>query len=99
MITGILKAVTQLSEEEMHGVALSPAEQEISGTKMMHFCVTITQAGSQPDQLRVLAPSSVDAVVMGLGIMFPDFDSTKPARSLSIKVEPLALTTLARRAA
>lgn len=88
-----------LSPEETHGVALSPAEQEIAGTKLMPFCVTVAQAGSEPDQLRVLAPSCVDAVTMALEIMFPDFDTMKPAGSLSIKAEPLKPAILVRRAA
>ena len=88
-----------LSRDERFGRPLSPAEQEIAGTKLMPFCVTVSQAGSEPDQLRVLAPTSADAVMMALEIMFSDFDAVKPAGSLSIKAEPLKPATVLRRAA
>ncbi|OIR02593.1 hypothetical protein GALL_153070 [mine drainage metagenome] len=78
---------TPLSDEERYGVPLSAPEQEIAGTKMMPFCVTVTQGTEAPEQLRVLAPSSVDAVTMALEIMFPDFCGPQPKAWLKVAVE------------
>lgn len=80
-------ASTPLSDEERFGCALSPDEKQIACTKMMPFNVTVTQGAEPPDQLRVLAPSSVDAVTMALDIMFPDFCGSQPKAWLKVAVE------------
>ncbi len=88
--------------EELVG-KLSPSElallDEIKTKPLIPFRVTVTVPSMPPEQIGLIAAHACDAVTKAMGIMFPDFDTEKPVGALSIKVEPLALTTLARRAA
>ncbi len=97
------------AERELYGVMttderlghLSPVEQamldEINTKKLIPFRVSVTVPGRAPEQIGLIAAHACDAVTKAMEIMFPDFDSEKPAGGLAIKVEAIKSTT--RRAA
>lgn len=82
----------QVAEAELFG-KLSPVEQamldDLNTKTLIPFHVTVTVPGVGREQINLLAPTSCDAVIRALEIMFPDFDEEKPAGGLAIKVEAI----------
>lgn len=89
-----------IAADELFG-RLSPVEQsmldDLNTKTLIPFSVAVTVPGVGREQINLLAPTSCDAVIRALEIMFPDFDEEKPGGGLAIKVE--AITPSNRRAA